>query len=108
MKAKLFLCCESCSVDVRRNSLSLFHVIEEINSPSFPTIIPRLTLALFLDREASESNRVVGQVEIKSNELRIAGGPLVAVFHDKLTCRAVLEFQGFMIPAPGRLVASFR
>jgi hypothetical protein len=107
MRAKAFLCAESTSVDIRRNSLSIFHLIEDINAPSFPIIMPRLSVVLFLDRTAEEPNSVLGRLEIRDEHQLIGGGPVMADFLGQLNCRIVLDFQGFVIPSPGRLRAEF-
>ena len=42
-KIEYFVVCESVSIDQTTNTMSVFHVLEQINSPHFPIVLPRLT-----------------------------------------------------------------
>ena len=50
MKVQLFICAESVSLDLRKNSVSAFHIIEEINSPSFPLFTQPFSVVAMIDR----------------------------------------------------------
>jgi hypothetical protein len=56
MKARFFLCAESISIDQRRNSLSLFHIVEDLNMAGFPAVIPYIAVVGMFDRAADEPN----------------------------------------------------
>ena len=51
---KLFLCSDSASIDVRTNTISAFHITEQLMTASFPVAIPRISVVTVLNREQSQ------------------------------------------------------
>ncbi len=56
-KLEYFLVCESVSVDQTTNTISVFHVLEQINSPQFPFVLLRLTAVAHWNAEEGDMDR---------------------------------------------------
>jgi hypothetical protein len=54
IRVRLFLCADSVVIDGLKNTLSVFHVMEQAQAPAFPTVIPRVTAIATLTRELSD------------------------------------------------------
>jgi hypothetical protein len=57
MKTTFFACAQGAVVDQRTNAISLFNLIEELQSPVFPFVIPNISLAMTFQREADEPDQ---------------------------------------------------
>jgi hypothetical protein len=54
MKVLLFLCSESYALDQVSNRLSIFHVMDGLNSAAFPISIPGMALSSLWERDAQD------------------------------------------------------
>lgn len=103
MEVELFVCADSAAVDARTQTISLFHIIEELNSPAFPVVIPRLTIGAVLTRVESEPERPDLQLRIGLGSQEIFRGPFGLSFQQHLRARAIVDIQGVVVLAPGSL-----
>ena len=103
IEAKLFLCSDSAAIDVRLNSLSVFHIIEEINAAVFPVVFARITAIMILTREQGDPDNLALQMSISLGERQLFEGPFQVNFLQRLSCRAVVDLNGVVILAPGNL-----
>ncbi len=109
LQVRLFLCSESASIDARNNSLSAFHILEQINSPHFPSVIPRLCVILLMTREAEDPSRSGLQLRIElAGGQQLFSGPIDVNFVQQLSARIIIDIQAFLVPAPGNLRFSVR
>ena len=51
IRLRMALAAESISVDSRTNAVSLFGLLEEINTAGFPTLVPRVTALFVFERK---------------------------------------------------------
>jgi len=56
-KLVFFLASNSSSVDARTNSLSIFEVIEELQTPGFPTMLRRADFVSLWQRQSGDENQ---------------------------------------------------
>ncbi|MCX7013695.1 MAG: hypothetical protein NTW86_14270 [Candidatus Sumerlaeota bacterium] len=56
-KLVFFLASNSTSVDARTNSLSIFEVIEELQTPGFPTMLRRADFVSLWQRQSGDENQ---------------------------------------------------
>lgn len=103
MEAKLFTCSESAALDARTNTLSLFHLTEELNSPAFPVVVPRLTIVALLVRRENEPERGELQLRIAMGEQELYRGPFQFNFQRHLRSKAIVDLQGLVMLTPGTL-----
>jgi hypothetical protein len=103
VRSKLFFCSDSTSIDARSNALSAFNIIEQLNAPSFPVVVPRLAILIFLSREEGDPSVVQLQLQIFSGTQQLFGGPLAVNFVQQLSTRTIVELNGLLVPAPAEL-----
>lgn len=103
IEAKLFLCSDSAAIDQRSNSLSVFHISEQLLAAAFPVAIPRLTVITILTREMRDPDRADMQLTVYRGEQELLSAPWVAHFFQQTSARAILEMNGVVVPAPGDL-----
>ncbi len=101
----LSVCAESIVRDVTTNNVSVLNIIEEINTPSFPVAIQKLSSLFYLVR--NEKDAAVNELSIRFiiNGEEINRFPVHSDFQDKLKTRVIVNLQGLVIPGPGRLHA---
>jgi len=106
MKVIFLLCAESATVDTARNTLSVFHIIEEFNSPSFPFVVPALYICALLEKPLDEPEPEGVEVKLQVDNRELLVNPLQMQFGDKPRLRAITGIGGLIIPSPGSLIVS--
>jgi hypothetical protein len=104
MRVRLFTACETSILDQRSNGLSLITIIDEMSSPSFPFIIPRLAIVTLFERNMDEQEKPHGltvSAHLGDQELFSLG--LEIDFQGKPRLRALADVGGLVIMAPGML-----
>jgi hypothetical protein len=102
--AKLFLCADSAAIDVRMNAMSAFHILEQLNVPSFPVAIPRISVLASLTRENSDPSNIQVQLQIEIAGQQLFAGPMPFNFMQQLSARSILDMQGLLVTSPGNLI----
>lgn len=109
LQVRLFLCSESAAIDMWNNAVSAFHILEQINAPHFPVIVPRLCVITLMTREASDPSRPALHLLIELvGRQQLFLGPMEVNFLQQLSTRALVDIQGFLVPAPGTLRLAVR
>ncbi|WP_231410080.1 DUF6941 family protein [Ralstonia solanacearum] len=86
--------------DAERNTLTIVDLIEEFDVPSFPAVMPRLSLCFIIVRE--DGDEATANLELKfisphgSQSFEIQ-----ANFEDKMRTRVITRFEGYVIFQPG-------
>ena len=75
MKSILFVVSEGSSIDLSTNALSIFNIIDHINSAGLPLIIPKCIITLVVEREESDPEPIEGRITITNNEHEIHSAP---------------------------------
>lgn len=105
MHVSLFACAESAVVDQRTNRLSLFHIMEEISSPTFPAAVPQLTVVVVMSREESEPSlaNLMLRVTLTGLDKPLVEGPMAIDFQGRLRTRGLGHIAGMPVLGPGLL-----
>jgi len=104
MQVRLIACAESSATDQHRNTVSLFHILEELNSPAFPTIVPQCVLVTLFVREPAEPSRPEGVgVRVYLGTEVILEGPMDLDFQGHMRLRYTTSVQNLILSAPGTL-----
>ena len=103
MKCTIALCSEGASVDHATNQLTIFNVIEEIVSQTFPIAIPKFTLIFLVERDGDARDEVGAALVLRVNGEEMARQPFNFQFQEKKRMRLILTLGGVVIPAPGQL-----
>jgi hypothetical protein len=107
IRCLLAVCADSVSVDQFTNTLSITSVLEQITSPSFPAVLPKITCVFLLERDPDDS-------ATHECELRVvlpgvaepfkARAPID--FRSDHRTRLVAVLQAVQLVAPGEVVVS--
>lgn len=105
MELTLITCASGISVDQQHNTLSLFNIIEDVNSPSFPMVIPSMVFVGMVTKSPDEPNEVRDLMLVASlDDERIFQGAINPVdFQGRPNARLIVNIQGLVISRPGIL-----
>ena len=103
MNVVLALCASGVAVDRFTNRLSIFNVIEQIQSPSFPAWVSEITFIVVLRKENSEEPRFPTRALVQAGDNVIMETAVVVNFEGGNTTRQILNFQGLPVRSPGDL-----
>ncbi|HNY50593.1 MAG TPA: hypothetical protein PLV50_01385 [Smithella sp.] len=106
MKSIYLLCADGIVIDRRTNNVSLFNVVEEINSVGFPLLINKLYAICLMNREVHDEDMTDAHFEFKLDNKVLLKANTSINFQQKQRTRVVLEVSGLVIPVPGTLKVS--
>ncbi len=101
----LSVCAESIVRDAATNHVSVFNIIEEINTPTFPVAIQKLSSLFYLVKDEEDASVNELSIRFIINGEEINRFPIHSDFQNKLKTRVIVNLQGLVIPGPGRLHA---
>lgn len=108
MKVILFTCVKLAVTDATTNALSLFQVMEELQTPSFPLAIPSFTIVIILERERGDRKKTLLHYRLKLGRQTLVELPLEINFLGRKRYRNHGVVHGLTIPQPGTLKAEIR
>lgn len=106
MKVLFLLCSESASLDGARNTLSVFHILEELTSPNFPAVLPSLFISALLEKPLEEPDPEGLELHIHCGGTEVLTNPVSIQFQGKLRIRVLTQVGGVVISTPGVLSVS--
>jgi hypothetical protein len=106
MRLVFMTCAQSSAVDSQTGRLSLFHLLEQVQATSFPTVLS-LTLVGMFAREAGEADDQFVKLKVDLEEKEIFESSVSFSFRGKLRSRVLMAINGLAIPSAGMLSFSF-
>ena len=103
MKLLLLVCAETSVVDQATNRASLFNLLEEVATPTFPILIYSTVVYTSWEREEADSD-TQADVSVKLNDKQLFTAQLAINFQQAMRCRSVLTALGLVLTEPGTLV----
>src|ERR1044071_4467920 len=100
--AKICLLAQDVVTDSQRNTLSVFHIAEEVVAEGFPATWNTAAIVIW-EREGSDSAVIEGEVSMMLEGHRLFTRSMHVDFGQLLRTRSVLKFQGVTVPNPGNL-----
>jgi hypothetical protein len=100
---RLFFCCDSFSADQRSNTISAFHIMENLTVAALPVVIPRVTVIAVLSREEDDPPTPDFQLEVRLGDQQLVAHPFNVNFANYLTTKAVAELNAIVVQTPGQL-----
>lgn len=97
MKARTFLVSDLAVIDKRTNTLSIFNIIGEMTTESFPVVVPRLTVVMVFERKESEEEKPGVVLRIKQSGDKLFEAQVTVDFQGKLATRSILEIRALMV-----------
>ena len=101
MDVLLFACSQSAVVDSRTNRLSLFNLLEELNTTSFPCTISGLALILVMLRTPEEPDESFVTIQSTQEGRVLSGFTIGLQFQHHLRTRVVADLNGLTAIGPG-------
>jgi|SRR5215471_6178633 len=93
--------------DRNTNRMSLININEQFRSPGYPLLIARFTVFSIIERDnMTDPQDAEARIRIRLDEEVIFEQQIEVNFENSLLNRNVLQFQGFVVPHPGNLIAS--
>ncbi len=106
MELRLLLCCETSVVDARSNNLSVVNIVEELSSPSFPVVVPKLSVIILLARQEDEPQLVSARLRLALADQTLFERGLELSFQYRTRVRQLVDMHGLVLPSPGTLRVS--
>jgi hypothetical protein len=106
MRVKLFLCSDSSAIDIRTNSASAFHILEEAMGMGLPFVIPRISIITIIERDDNEPNVANMTLRLSLNERQIFENPIELTFQGRNVARTIVDVHNIVIPVPGDLLVA--
>jgi hypothetical protein len=103
MKFKFIVISESSSVDKGSGNLSIFNIIESIKGPSFPILIPKMTVSSIIEFEEQDKSEHILTLEIKqkNEDSLISQVPLKG--NKNKTAKVGIKVNGYIVKEPGAI-----
>lgn len=106
MNVSFLACSEGAAIDQRTQNISLFNIIDRIQSVTFPFVIPRLFIAMTFMKEAEDSDQELITVRAALGDSDLLQASLRPMFSGRQKARFMSEMPSIIIPSPGDLVIS--
>jgi hypothetical protein len=90
-------------LDGMSNQISIIDVFEGLESQSFPIILPSITLLFYLRRDGGDEATKGLSLRCSVDETETLKVPVSIDFQQGNTTRAIIAFDGFVIPKAGTL-----
>ncbi len=107
MKVILAAAALSVSIDRFTNRMSLFNVVEQINSPSFPLWMPEISFVVAILRGEGDPQEFTAKTELRLGDKVLVQSNAPISFKNGPIARNILNLRGIPIPAPGELTYRF-
>jgi hypothetical protein len=92
-------------VDSITNQVSIIDLFEQLKAPSFPVLVPRLTLLYYLSRDKGDPVAKDLTVVCKLRDVEIFKVDVQVDFKDEDSTRIVLGIDGLTLTEPGMFQA---
>ena len=103
MKLVFISCSQSGAVDATTNLMSLFHILEQIQSAAFPSALPSLTLGAIFSKEQGDADSNSLRLRIALGDAAILDTALTFSFQGRARGRLMAAINGLAVPGPGVL-----
>jgi hypothetical protein len=92
-------------VDSISNQVSIIDLFEQLKAPSFPVLVPRLTLLYYVSRDQGDPTTKDLMVVCKLSDTEIFKVAVKVDFKDEESTRIVLGIDGLTLNEPGMFQA---
>lgn len=103
MRLLLLACADTSVVDQTTNRASLFNLLEEVITPTFPIGIYSIAVFTLWEREPAEPD-THAELTVRLNERQLMQGQLALNFQQTIRCRSILTLRGLPLSEPGILL----
>lgn len=107
MKSIFMLTAKGVSIDRFNNSATIYNIIENISSDSFPIFFPEIYVFVLLERKEGEERNINCVLKIYNNTKEINSIKVNPKFKTSNRNRTVIRVNGLTILSPGKLFFKF-
>ncbi len=100
--------CENIVRDGDTNTVSLISLIEQLHSPMFPLFLHKVGVLISLIREDADPDQVQMTMRLLIDDREVFTNNFPLSFQGRRQTRAILRFNGIIIPNPGQGRIEFR
>ncbi|MBU9252472.1 DUF6941 family protein [Burkholderia multivorans] len=91
--------------DADRNTLTLLDLLDGIDVPVFPAVLPRLSACFIINREDGDGEEENLMLRMQSGAMNNTF-PVRVSFNEKRRSRVIVRIEGFVIFQPGPITAT--
>jgi hypothetical protein len=107
IRARFILVAETVIRDTETDQVSIISLFEGVSAERFPLFIPKLTVLVMLERDASDPPDGASRLTVSLGSRALASGEIQLDFGAKLRNRVIINFSGLLIPEPGAVSFAF-
>ena len=107
MKSIFMLAAKGVSIDRYTNMATIYNIIENLHSNSFPIFFPEIYVFVLLERKKDEESNINCVLKIYNNGKEINSIEVNPHFKTSNRNRTVIRVNGVTILSPGKLIFKF-
>lgn len=107
MKSIFMLAAKGVSIDKYTNMATIYNIIENLLSDSFPIFFPEIYVFVLLERKEDEERNINCVLKIYNNGKEINSIEVNPQFKTSNRNRTVIKVNGITILSPGKLIFKF-
>jgi len=108
ISCKFVAAAETIIRDGETNSISIINVLENVNSPSYPILLPKLSVLWILKRTENDPEIFDAEIIFKIGEHELNRFPLGINFQGSIHTRNIAALNGYVITEPGILTIELK
>jgi hypothetical protein len=108
IRSQLVFAAENVVRDALSNKVSAFNILDEIVAQKFPLLLVRMAAVLVSRRDNDDPEEHELELRVSLDGEHLHSFPMPISYQGQLTHRALMVFEGFVIPHAGELAFSFR
>jgi len=105
LRCRFIACADTALRDVETQQVSLIGILEEIMTPGFPVVLPRLAMYAMFDRDRDDPDNFACTLQLLIGGLTVGSCGFHLAFATALASRALIHVSDIMIPCSGILRA---
>ncbi len=107
MKSIFMLAAKGVSIDKYTNMATIYNIIENLHTDSFPIFFPEIYVFVLLERKKDEEGNINCVLKIYNNGKEINSVKVNPQFKTSNRNRTVIRVNGITILSPGKLIFKF-
>ncbi len=107
LSSNTMLCAEGIVRDVESNNISIFNVLEEVSSTTFPIYFQRFFVFAAAGKSGDDSGKPICNLDVRLNGDLLLSLPFTLDFQGKPRTKTIISIGGLVVPTSGILRTAF-